>query len=51
MLGTRMTIVEAAAPTPTLWMLTIVAAIALVVVGPAMALLFGLAQRGRLEHL
>jgi cytochrome bd ubiquinol oxidase subunit II len=51
LLGTRMTIADAAAPPATLWTLTIVAAVALLVVVPAMALLFTLAQRGRLEHL
>ncbi|MGY1602318.1 cytochrome d ubiquinol oxidase subunit II [Geodermatophilus sp. SYSU D00815] len=51
LLGTRLPIAEAAAPAPTLWALTVVAAVALVLVVPAMALLFTLAQRGRLEHL
>jgi cytochrome d ubiquinol oxidase subunit II len=49
LLGTHLPIAEAAAPTPTLWALTIVAAVALVVVVPSMALLFVLGQRGRLE--
>jgi len=44
-----MTIAEAAAPVATLAALTVVAAAALVVVVPAMALLFVLQQRGRLE--
>jgi cytochrome d ubiquinol oxidase subunit II len=48
MLGTHLTIGHAAAPDPTLWALTIVAAVALVVVVPSMALLFLLHQRGRL---
>jgi cytochrome bd ubiquinol oxidase subunit II len=49
LLGTHLTIGQAAAPTPTLWALTVVAAAALLLVVPAMALLFVLAQRGRLE--
>jgi cytochrome d ubiquinol oxidase subunit II len=49
LLGTHLSIDEAAAPTATLWALTIVAAVALVVVVPSMALLFVLGQRGRLE--
>jgi cytochrome d ubiquinol oxidase subunit II len=49
MLGTHLPISAAASPTPTLWALTIVAAAALVVVVPSMALLFLLSQRGRLE--
>jgi cytochrome d ubiquinol oxidase subunit II len=49
LLGTHLSIGEAAAPTPTLWALTVVAAAALVLVVPAMALLFVLTQRGRLE--
>ncbi len=43
------TISEAAAPEATLWALTIVAALALVIVVPSMVLLFVLAQRGSLE--
>jgi cytochrome d ubiquinol oxidase subunit II len=49
LLGTHLSISAAAAPTPTLWALTIVAAVALAVVVPSMALLFVLGQRGRLE--
>jgi len=49
LLGTHLTITQAAAPRPTLWALTIVAALALVLVVPAMGLLFVLAQRGSLE--
>jgi cytochrome d ubiquinol oxidase subunit II len=49
LLGTHTTIAEAAAPTPTLVALTVVAVLALLVVVPSMALLFVLAQRGRLE--
>ena len=49
LLGTHTTITEAAAPTPTLWALTIVAAAALAAVVPSLALLFVLDQRGRLE--
>jgi cytochrome bd ubiquinol oxidase subunit II len=49
LLGTHVSIDEAAAPGPTLVALAVVAAAALVVVVPAMALLFVLAQRGRLE--
>jgi cytochrome d ubiquinol oxidase subunit II len=43
------TISEAAAPTATLWSLTVVAALALLIVVPSMVLLFVLAQRGSLE--
>jgi len=49
LLGTHTTISAAAAPEPTLWALTIVAAVALLMVVPSMALLFVLAQRGRLD--
>ena len=49
LLGTHLSIGMAAAPTPTLWALTIVAAAALVFVVPSIALLFLLSQRGRLE--
>jgi len=49
LLGTHLTIQQAAAPTPTLVSLTVVAAAALVLVVPSMALLFVLGQRGRLE--
>jgi len=49
LLGTHLSIPEAAAPTATLWALTVVAAVALAVVVPAMTLLFVLQQRGRLE--
>jgi cytochrome d ubiquinol oxidase subunit II len=49
LLGTHTTISAAAAPEPTLWALTIVAAVALLPVVPSMALLFVLAQRGRLD--
>ncbi len=48
LLGTHTTIGAAAAPEPTLWALTVVAAVALAVVVPAMALLFVLAERGSL---
>jgi cytochrome d ubiquinol oxidase subunit II len=49
LLGTHTTIAEAAAPAPTLVALTVVAAVAFAIVVPSMALLFALAQRGRLE--
>jgi cytochrome d ubiquinol oxidase subunit II len=49
LLGTHTTISAAAAPTSTLWALTIVAAVALALVLPSMALLFVLAQRGTLD--
>jgi cytochrome d ubiquinol oxidase subunit II len=49
LLGTHTTIAEAAAPAPTLVALTVVAAVALAIVVPSMALLFALAQRGSLE--
>jgi cytochrome d ubiquinol oxidase subunit II len=49
LLGTHTTIAAAAAPTPTLVALTVVAAAALAFVVPSIALLFVLAQRGRLE--
>jgi cytochrome bd ubiquinol oxidase subunit II len=48
LLGTHLPITTAAAPTPTLWALTIVAAAAAVIVVPALALLFTLQQRDRL---
>jgi cytochrome d ubiquinol oxidase subunit II len=49
LLGTHLSIQQAASPTPTLWSLTVVAAAALVIVVPSLALLFTLEQRGRLE--
>ncbi len=49
LLGTHLSIEAAAAPGPTLAALTVVAAAALVLVVPSMALLFVLSQRGRLE--
>ena len=49
LLGTHLTIAEAAAPTATLWALTLVAGVALLAVLPSIALLFVLQQRGRLE--
>jgi cytochrome d ubiquinol oxidase subunit II len=49
LLGTHTTISATAAPEPTLWALTIVAAVALLLVVPSMALLFVLVQRGRLD--
>jgi cytochrome d ubiquinol oxidase subunit II len=49
LLGTHLTIQVAAAPTSTLWSLTLVAAAALILVVPSLALLFSLEQRGRLE--
>jgi cytochrome d ubiquinol oxidase subunit II len=49
LLGTHLTIDEAAAPAPTLWTLTLVAAAAVVLILPGFALLFMLQQRGRLE--
>ncbi len=48
LLGTHLSIGQAAAPTATLWALTVVAGAALVVVVPALVLLFVLQQRGRL---
>jgi cytochrome bd ubiquinol oxidase subunit II len=48
LLGTHLRISEAAAPDPTLWALAVVAAAAVLLVVPAMALLFVLQQRGRL---
>lgn len=50
LLGTHATIGQAAAPTPTLWALTIVATAALLLVVPSTALLFTLQQRGHLDH-
>jgi cytochrome bd ubiquinol oxidase subunit II len=50
MLGTHTTISQAAAPTATLWALTIVATAALLLVVPSFALLFTLQQRGHLDH-
>jgi cytochrome d ubiquinol oxidase subunit II len=49
LLGTHLSIGEAAAPPATLWALTGVAAAALLIVVPSMGLLFVLAQRGRLQ--
>jgi cytochrome d ubiquinol oxidase subunit II len=49
LLGTHLTIAEAAAPTPTLWALTLVAAAAVALVLPGFWLLYVLQQRGRLE--
>jgi cytochrome d ubiquinol oxidase subunit II len=49
LLGTHLSIRAAAAPASTLWALTAVAAAALLLVVPSMALLFVLQQRGRLE--
>ncbi|MEV4708727.1 cytochrome d ubiquinol oxidase subunit II [Actinoplanes sp. NPDC049316] len=49
LLGTRLRIAEAAAPDPTLWALTIVAAAALMLVLPALGWLFLLHQRGDLD--
>ena len=49
LLGTHLSIGAAAAPTPTLVALTVVAAAALLLVVPSLALLFVLQQRGRLE--
>ena len=49
LLGTHLTISQAAAPTATLVSLTVVAAAALLLVVPSMALLYALDQRGRLE--
>jgi cytochrome bd ubiquinol oxidase subunit II len=48
LLGTHLPIADAAAPAPTLTALTIVATAALLIVVPAMALLFVLQQRGHL---
>ena len=49
LLGTHLSIGAAAAPAPTLVALTVVAAAALLLVVPSLALLFVLQQRGRLE--
>jgi cytochrome d ubiquinol oxidase subunit II len=49
LLGTHLSIPAAAAPVDTLWALTVVAGAALLLVVPSMALLYVLAQRGRLE--
>jgi cytochrome d ubiquinol oxidase subunit II len=49
LLGTHVTIAEAAAPSSTLTALAVVAGAALVLVVPSVGLLFTLAQRGRLE--
>jgi cytochrome bd ubiquinol oxidase subunit II len=48
LLGTHTSIGATAAPTPTLWALTVVAAAAAVIVVPALGLLFALQQRSRL---
>jgi cytochrome d ubiquinol oxidase subunit II len=49
LLGTHLSIGEAAAPTATLVALTVVAALAVLLVVPSMGLLFALAQRGSLQ--
>jgi len=49
LLGTHLTIAEAAAPTTPRWALTAVAAAALVLVVPSFALLYVLHQRGELD--
>jgi cytochrome d ubiquinol oxidase subunit II len=49
LLGDHLPIERAAAPTATLWVLLVVAAVALAVVAPSIGLLFVLQQRGRLE--
>jgi cytochrome d ubiquinol oxidase subunit II len=49
LLGTHLTIAEAAAPAASLAALTLVAAVALLVVAPSIGLLFALQQRGRLD--
>jgi cytochrome bd ubiquinol oxidase subunit II len=49
LLGTHLSIDEAAAPRSTLWALTVVAVAAVLLVVPSVGLLFTLAQRGRLE--
>jgi cytochrome bd ubiquinol oxidase subunit II len=49
LLGTHLTIGEAAAPTPTLVALTVVFGAAVVLVVPSLALLYVLQQRGQLE--
>ena len=49
LLGTHLSIAEAAAPTSTLVALTVVAVAAVLLVVPSMGLLFVLQQRGRLE--
>ncbi|MFF3748957.1 cytochrome d ubiquinol oxidase subunit II [Streptomyces sp. NPDC002018] len=49
LLGTHLTIAEAAAPVPTLWVLTAVAVAAGVLIAPSLAALYILQNRGRLE--
>jgi cytochrome bd ubiquinol oxidase subunit II len=49
LLGTHLSIGEAAAPDATLWSLTVVATVAVLVIVPSIALLFSLEQRGRLD--
>ncbi len=49
LLGTHLPIADAASPLPTLWVLTVVAAAAVVLVVPGFVLLFTLQQRGRLD--
>jgi cytochrome bd ubiquinol oxidase subunit II len=49
LLGDHLPIDQGAAPTATLWVLLVVAAVALAVVAPSIGLLFVLQQRGRLE--
>jgi cytochrome d ubiquinol oxidase subunit II len=49
LLGTHLRINQAAAPTPTLWALTLVFAVAVLLCVPSLGLLYLLQQRGRLE--
>ncbi|MFF2060871.1 cytochrome d ubiquinol oxidase subunit II [Streptomyces sp. NPDC058200] len=49
LLGTHLRIAEAAAPTPTLWVLASVAGAAAVLIAPSLAALYILQNRGRLE--
>jgi len=49
LLGTHLRIGEAAAPTPTLWAVTVVFTVAVLLCVPSLGLLYLLQQRGRLE--
>jgi cytochrome d ubiquinol oxidase subunit II len=49
LLGDHLPIDQGAAPAPTLWVLLVVAAVAVVVIAPSIGLLFVLQQRGRLD--
>jgi cytochrome d ubiquinol oxidase subunit II len=51
LLGTHMTLAQAAAPAATLWSVFVVFVAAGLICGPSLALLYVLHQRGRLESV